>query len=178
MTRPKLIILYGFAASGKTTLSNKYLSEHPLAISVEGDQIISMMGQWREYEVKAREIVFEDTKAIVKVHLDKGHDVLLPYLLTDHTHAEIFEKIAEEMMSDFYEVSINIERTEAINRLLSRGVWGEDGSPILTELDLPEINGLYDTMEKAMSYRNEVRLISSNIDDIEGTYSKFIEAVS
>ncbi len=178
MHKPKLIILYGFASSGKTTLSKKYLSEHPLSISIEGDQIISMMGQWREHEAEAREIVFEDTKAIVKVHLEKGHDVLLPYLLTNHTHAEIFEEIAEEMLVDFYEVQIDVAREDAIKRLLNRGVWGEEGSPGLTEADLPEINRLYDTMEKAMNHRNKVRIISSELGDIDGTYAKFIEVLT
>jgi DNA transposition AAA+ family ATPase len=57
MKKPKLILLYGFASSGKTTLSKKYISEHPLALSIEGDQIINMMGQWRANENEARELV-------------------------------------------------------------------------------------------------------------------------
>lgn len=137
-----------------------------------------MMGQWREHETEAREIVFEDTQAITRVHLAKGRDVLLPYLLTDYTHAEVFEKIAEEMSATFHEVLIKIEREDAIRRLLERGVWGEEGSPSLTDSDLPEINGLYDTMEKAMSHRNVIETITSESGDIDGTYAKFIEAIS
>lgn len=178
MNKPKLVLLYGFASSGKTTLSKKYLSEHPLSISIEGDQIISMMGQWRENEDEAREIVFEDTQAIVRIHLAKSRDVLLPYLLTDHRHAETFEKIAEEMSAYFFEVKINTERSDAIERLLIRGTWGEEGSPELTEADLLEINALYDAMEKAMSHRSNVQMISSDLGDIDGTYSKFIEALT
>jgi adenylylsulfate kinase-like enzyme len=178
MSKAKLIMLYGFAASGKTTLSNKYLSLHPQAISIEGDRIINMMEQWRKREMEARKIVFEDIKALTKEYLGKGRVVLLPYLLTDHTQAETFKRIADEMSATFHEVFINIERGDAIARLLKRGVWGEAGSPELTESDLPEINELYDRMEKAMDNRGGTKVIKSDLGDIDGTYTKFIMALA
>ena len=159
MSKPKLIMLYGFAASGKTTLSKKYIEDNPLALSIEGDQIISMMGRWRDNEKKAREIVFEHTLEMMKVHLSKGYDVLLPYLLTNPNHASVFEAVANEVSTDFHEIYIEIDRDEAINRLLERGVWGEEGSPELTDDDLPEINALYNTMEKAMSQRTNIKIV-------------------
>mgnify|MGYP001444169410 CR=1 FL=1 len=178
MNTPKLILLYGFASSGKTTISKKYIDDNPLSLSIEGDQIISMMGQWREYEDKAREIVFAHTLEMVKVHLKKGHDVLLPYLLTNPEHASIFENTAKEVSADFHELYIEIERNEAISRLLERGVWGEEGSPQLTDADLPEINDLYDAMEKAMSERSDVKIINGVKGDINGTYTSFLNSIA
>jgi predicted kinase len=178
MKKPKLILLYGFASSGKTTLSKKYISEHPLALSIEGDQIISMMGQWRANENEAREIVFEHAKAITERHLMSGHDVLLPYLLTNAEHAESFREIAERVGVDIFEIYIYLEREEAINRLLNRGVWGEEGSPKLSTDDLPEIEQLYDQMEKSMSSRLNVKLLPSTLNDIDGTYAKMLRLIS
>lgn len=177
MNKSKLIFLYGFASGGKTTLSKKYISEHKLALSIEGDQIISMMGQWREHENEAREIVFEHTCAMVRQHLEKGYDVLLPYLLTNPNHPDIFENIALEAGADFHEVYIEIDRDDAVQRLLQRGVWGEEGSPKLSESDLPEINDLYDNMEQAMASRKSVKSISSELGDIDGTYAKLLDAI-
>ncbi len=178
MKKPKLILLYGFASSGKTTLSKKYISEHPLALSIEGDQIINMLGQWRASENKAREIVFEYTKVITELHLIKGHDVLLPYLLTNAEHAECFREAAERVGVDFFEIYIHLDREEAISRLLKRGVWGEEGSPKLSADDLPEIEELYDQMEKSMSSRTGVKLLPSTLGDIEGTYVELLRLVS
>lgn len=178
MKKPKLILLYGFASSGKTTLSKKYISEHPLALSIEGDQIISMMGQWRANENEAREIVFEHTKALTERHLMSVHDVLLPYLLTNAEHAESFREIAERVGVDFFEIYIYLEREEAIARLLKRGVWGEEGSPKLSSDDLPEIEQLYDQMEKSMSSRTGVKLLPSTLNDVEGTYAELIRLIS
>lgn len=80
-------------------------------------------------------------------------------------------------MFPFLEAYIMIEKDEAINRLLERGVWGEEGSPQLTEKDLPEITKLYETMENAMNKRDAIKTTASNIGDIEGTYQKLLEAI-
>ncbi len=177
MNTPKLILLYGFASSGKTTLSKKYTDEHPLSMAFEGDQIISMMGGWREQEDKARRLVFEHTKSIVKNQLEAGYDVLLPYLLTEPKDAEVFENIAQEIEVPFFEVYLDIERKQAIERLLKRGCWGEEGSPKLTEDDMGEINDLYDTMETAMKERPNVTSIKSVEDAIEETYQLFLRTL-
>jgi predicted kinase len=178
MKKPKLIILYGFASSGKTTLAKKYIDEHPLAIALEGDPIVSMMGQWRKYETEARELVFEHTKSIIKNHTKAGYDVLLPYLLANPTHAEIFEQLACKNDLSFYEIYLDIKKEEAIERLLERGVWGEEDSPKLTIDDVEEITNLYTTMEKTMSTRNNVTSITCKKGAIKETYQNLLEAIS
>ncbi len=178
MNKPKLIILYGFAASGKTTLSKKYTAVHPLSMSIEVDQIIGMLGQWRTHEAVAREIIFEQAKCMIELHLAKGYDVILPYLLTNASHAESFKKVAERAQVDFFEIYIYLEREEAVKRLLERGVWGEDGSPKLSRNDLPEIEHLYNQMEISMSLRTNVKLLPSTNNDIEGTYPELLRLVS
>ena len=178
MKNPKLILLYGFASSGKTTLAKRYIDEHPLSIAIEGDAIIGMMGQWRSNEEKARKMVFEHTKSIVRNQLTAGYDVLLPYLLTDNIQIEAFEEVANEYDASFLEIYIKIEKEDVISRLLERGTWGEEGSPQLTEADLPEITDLYETMEKAMNERRDVKTIISEVGDIEGTYQKFLSVIN
>lgn len=96
MNTAKLIILYGFAGSGKTTIARKYVDNHPLSMMIEGDDIINMMGKWREHEDEARGLVYQHTCSIVKNQLQAGHVVILPYLLTDATHIESFKKITED----------------------------------------------------------------------------------
>ena len=178
MKTPKLILLNGFAASGKTTLSKRYIAGHPLALAIEGDQIISMMGEWRSHESEAREIVFQHTLTLAKSHLKAGYDVVLPYLLTNSSHGDSFKALAEEVGAEFYEIFLAVEREDAIERLLSRGVWGEEGSPTLSSNDLPEINELYDAMESALQDRNEVIKIPVTLDAIDETYEALIKALS
>ncbi len=51
--RPKRILLGGFARCGKSTIAERYISEHPLALYIEGDEIITKIGQWRAHIAEA-----------------------------------------------------------------------------------------------------------------------------
>jgi predicted kinase len=175
MNKPKLIILYGFAASGKTTLAKMYIAQNPLALNIEGDQIISMLGDWRSRETDARAIVSEYTRLLAEEHLKKGLDVIIPYLLTNIEEAEFFREIALRVEAELFEIYINLNHTEAIDRLLKRGVWGEEGSKQLSEADLPEIEDLYARMENSMSFLTEIKLLSILQNDTEGTYKEFLK---
>ena len=172
----KLILLYGFAGSGKSTLATKYCEDHPLAISIEGDDIISMIGQWRSYEKEARELVYEDTCSIAKVHLKASRDVVIPYLLTDPASADEFNEIAKLSNSSFFEVYIKLPKEDAIEQLLERGCWGEKGSPTLTDDDLPEIESLWTQMERAMDHRSPF-VVKRETGNIDSTYRQLLKLV-
>jgi len=79
----KLIILYGFASSGKSTLAKRYIDDNPMTIAIEGDELINMIGGWRKNESDARHLVFEYTKSIAEIHLGNNHDVFIPYFLSE-----------------------------------------------------------------------------------------------
>ena len=174
----KLIILYGFAASGKTTIATKYISDHPLSMMIEEDLLIDMVGQWRKFEDKARDLVYKHICSIVKNQLQAGYVVILPCLLTDATRAESFQRIAEEAGCPLYEVYLEGSKEVAITRLLKRGTWGEAGSPPLTDEDRPEIETLFETMEREMAKRKNVVPLTVTKGDVDTTYQKLLELTS
>ena len=175
--QPKLILLNGFAGVGKTTIAKRYIDDHPLTLSIEGDEIIVMFGQWLTHEEQAREYVFALTKSMIDTHLRHGRTVLLPYLLTNAQHAEAFGNIAAKQTAHFYEIFLTVNKEDAIERLLARGVWGEAGSPALTEKDLPVITTLYDTMIRETGKRLQTTSIHPFRNDIDRTYNAFLEAI-
>ena len=71
-------MLGGFAGCGKTTIASKYVSETPLALNIEGDEIITKLGQWRENINEAIASKLSLTTAMTEAHLRDGHDVILP----------------------------------------------------------------------------------------------------
>jgi len=174
----KVILVNGFAGIGKTTISNMYAENHPPVASIEGDVLIAKINNWRENEDQARAVVFEETKSILEEYLKDNRDVLLPYLLTNHTHAEEFQKITEAHGATFYEILLDTNKKEAIERLFERGVWGEEGSPKLTEEDRGEIEKLFDKMTVEVAKRPNTIKIEVKKDQIRETYSKFMEVVS
>ncbi len=177
MNKPKLIILYGFAASGKTTLAKKYISQNPMSFCLESDVLISHIGDWRKNEVEARNLIHSYIKILAKAHLQKGFSVAVPCLLNDVTYPQELQRVAEESGADFREVYIDIEKEDAVNRLLGRGCWGEEGSRQLTEDDRVMLEGRFDYMKDLMQSRPEARKITSKLSDIENTYEQMLLAV-
>lgn len=177
MHNPKLILIDGFAGVGKTTLAKRYVADRPLAMDLEGDEIIVMLGQWLAHEKEARELMFELGKAIITTHLASGHDVVVPCLPTNIAHQKAFEDIATKMNAQFFEIALITERGLAIQRLLKRGSWGEEGTDPLTEADLPIIERLYDAMDKTLAERPNATRISSVEDEHDHTYQQFLAAI-
>lgn len=177
MAQPKLILLNGPAGVGKTTIAQLYIDDNPLAMSISGDDLIAMMGQWLQYEPQARTRVFELTKLIARAQLQAGHDVVLPYLLTRADHADEFEGLARECDAQFIEVVLLTDKSEATRRLFKRGTWGERNAPALTQADKPEAERLYDDMTLALTARpNTIKIVPIE-DDIDGTYHQFLKAI-
>jgi len=176
--KQKLILLTGSAGIGKSTIAQMYIDEHPLSMAVEGDQIIGMMGCWRQHEPEARKLKLEHIKALMRTHLEAGHDVLLPYLVTDASHVNEFESIAKECEAEFHEIALLVEKGEAADRLLERGRWGEAGSKQLTEEDRPNIENLYDMMVTEIEKRPNMIKIPVEKGNVGKTYTKFIQAIS
>ena len=174
MKRPKLILLHGFAGVGKSTIAKRYIDEHPLALDIEGDRLIVMLGQWLAHEAEARTIVFEHTKSLAATHLSLGKDVVITYLLTDAAHAEAFETLAKDHGADYVEVLLSVERDQAISRLLKRGTWGEEGLDPLTEKDLPAIEEVWGTMVAAIKKRPHSIVVQAHEGDIDRTYEEFL----
>jgi predicted kinase len=174
---PKLILINGAIGSGKTTITQRYIDEHPLALSVVGDEIMAMLGQWLKYEVDARQCVFELTKSMATTHLKGGHDVLLPYLLMDPTHATAFKAIADDHKAEFFEILLTVDMATSVERALQRGTWGEPGTDPITEKDIPIIEAKYTAMEKALESRPGTVKIEATEADVDGTYQQLLHVL-
>lgn len=175
---PKLILINGFAGSGKTTLAEKYVEKFPLSLNIEGDKIIAMIGGWKEHYDEARTTIFPLTIALTRTYLELGHDVVIPYLLKNANEAEAFEHLAEGMGVKYYEIYLHAEKDEAIKRLMQRGTWGEEGLPPLGDDDLPDISQLFDEMESATNLRPHQIKLEVIHGEIEKTFEKFLEILN
>jgi predicted kinase len=178
MTRPTLILLNGPAGIGKTTIAQRYIDEHPLALSVSNDALVVMLGQWLRHEPEAWEMVFNFTCDMARRHLRAGHDVILPYLVREGAQAEAFAQIAQECGVTYVEVLLTASKQEAVERMLERGTWGEGGAPPLTEADVPIIEQLYDMVHKNLDEKPHIAIIQSVRGDIDGTYAEFLKHVT
>jgi predicted kinase len=178
MTKPKLIVLNGFAAAGKTTIAKKYIAQHNMAMALEADALVDNIGDWANHRKEVRQLTFEITKAILRAYLPSGHDVILPYLVTSTEEVQEFESIARTCNADYYEIVLHNERDDAIARLLKRGKWGEETSPPLTSKDMPEIERIMDRMESALAERPNIIKIQLKDHDPNTTYSQVMQHIA
>jgi predicted kinase len=176
--QPKLILLNGAAGVGKTTIARMYRDQHPLALSIEGDELIAMIGSWLQYENQARDCVLDFTLAMANSHLQQGYDVIVPYLLTAAEDAEAFEALAQQHGAQFFEILLMADKQEAIRRLYARGRWGEPNAPPLTAQDQPVAESLYDRMMAAATTRPRTIAVPSAKDDAAGTYRSLMQALA
>lgn len=177
MKKPKLIMLNGFAGSGKTTLKNRYLRDHGFTLGFEGDVFITMLAGWKDNWTKATELKNVHTKKIVATHLQAGYDVVLPFLLEDHRQAEEYSDIAQSVEATFYEIYLELDKEDAVRRLYTRGCWGEEGSEPLIEDDRPEVEALFERMEEATRLRPDTVRIKPVESKIEETYQAMLRAI-
>lgn len=159
MSKSNLIVLNGFAGSGKSSIAKRYIKDHPLALVIEGDELIVNMGHWVDHEPEARRIIFELTKSLASTHLAQGYDVVLPYLVTSASHITKFEQLAQEADARFYNFLLFNEKESAIHKLMERGTWGEAGLDPLGDKDMPVISDLYDRMEKQLESQKSVIVV-------------------
>lgn len=171
----KLILLNGPAGVGKTTIARRYIQDNPLSLVIDGDEIMGMIGCWRQYEEEARLLKLKHISVLIESHLETGHDVVLPYLVIDSGHVDLFENMAQKYGADFYNVTLSVTKEKATEMLLRRGKWGEAGSKQLTEADMSRIHSLYDLFTKQLEKRPESNIVTVVDGDIEKTYNSFLE---
>lgn len=178
--RPKLIHLNGPAGIGKDTIAQKYIDSHPFALCIRTDDIITDLGQWsanQNYDL-ARHLAFDLAVSMISTHLEAGHDVIIPHLLTDIEEVHSFEKVAERFAIPFIEILLTTSRDDALDRIFERGTRGEQGAPPLTPNDRGEFEELYDNVLLAANDRPDIHRITSIKGDIDGTYKKLEDVIN
>ena len=121
MTKPKLIILNGAPGAGKSTLAERYADEHPLTLHMDIDDIRMHISHWRELNEQSGPMAKNMVAAMIRIHLQSGHDVIVPQIYRKTKYLEELEQIAREADADFYEILLFAEKDEALKHFIERG---------------------------------------------------------
>ena len=115
----RLVLLNGAPGIGKTTLAERYVADHPLALNLDIDSIRCSMGQWEvhdESKPRARALAV----VMARDHLHAGHDVVVPQLVARVAYIEVLDATAEEAGAAFHEVLLLAPADETLARFGAR----------------------------------------------------------
>lgn len=89
----RLVLLNGLPGVGKSTLSRAYVATRPGALNLDIDILRTMLGgPWEQTADLGRSLALQ----LIRMHLDKGHEVVVPQLVADPEQLDRFEEVAED----------------------------------------------------------------------------------
>jgi predicted kinase len=113
---PRLIVLNGPPACGKSTLARRYAEEHPLALNLDIDRIRDLIGGWRTNLRDAGLLARAAALAAARAHLTAGHDVIVPQLLARPDFLDQAAALATSTGASFHEIVLMDTRENALRR--------------------------------------------------------------
>jgi predicted kinase len=104
---PRLIVLNGLPGTGKSTLAQLYVDDHPLALNLDIDRVRALLGRWPDHRSAAGLLARAIALAAARTHLAAGHDVIIPQLLARPTFLEQAEDLAAGLAVPFHELVLD-----------------------------------------------------------------------
>jgi predicted kinase len=116
---PRLVLLNGAPAVGKSTLARRWVDDHPLALVVDIDDLRVRLGGWQRLP-ESKAIARSLGVALVRSHLGSGHDVVVPQLLGRTDFIETLASVAGAEGAAFVEVLLRAPVDVVLRRLAQR----------------------------------------------------------
>ncbi len=176
---PRLILLNGAPAVGKSTLARRYADDHAFALALDIDQVRRMLGRWREDTGTAGLLARSVALAATRAHLESGHDVVVPQLVGRVEFIEQLAATAAASEAGFCEVYLVDQGASLVRRFAERTRIAADPTHVdagemLTEAGLVEY---VDRITALIPRRPDALTVEAVPGDIEGTYRRLLAAL-
>jgi predicted kinase len=117
---PRLIHLNGPTGVGKSTIAARYAADHPGTLDLDADEIVRLVGGWREDFHGAVNLVRPLALTMAATHLASGHDVVMPQLIMLGGERDKFAAAAKSAGADYLEFVLLAPPEMAIDRYRRR----------------------------------------------------------
>lgn len=164
-----LILLNGPPASGKSTLAQRYVDDHPLALNLDIDRVRAMLGRWATRPTEAGLAARTLTIAMARTHLQSGHDVIIPQYLGRPAFLEQLDELAGEKGIRLHEIVLLDSRPNLLRRFRER----PDGP----DADDAELAEMYDRLLRIIEQRPNAKIVESADGQVDETYRRLLHAL-
>lgn len=172
----RLILINGLPGSGKSALGRRYLEDHQLALALDIDVIRSMLGRSLEEPAMSGFAARDLARAMIRTHLQAGHDVLVCQFLGRLDFVEVLDELATATEVPFVEVVLVTRIGEAAERFMRRSEdesrpEHSDAAVLLDRAGGPDaLAEMHARLEEVVSSRPNTRRVDVVDGDLEGTY--------
>jgi len=180
---PRLIVLNGPPAIGKSTIARRYVDEHPLALNLDIDSVRRLLGRWQDAPNEAGLLAREMTLTMARVHLRGGHDVVLPQYLGQPAFLQQAEDVAAEAGASFHEFVLMDGRDEAVRRFTERTARSTEPTHVDAGRLVEQFGGtdalfaMYDRLLLVISARPRARVVQCPDGAVDEAYREMLAIV-
>jgi len=123
----RLIHLNGPPGIGKSTIASAFADRHPGVLNLDIDRVTAMIGGCSDSFSDAFEAGRLLAAAMARVHLARGHDVIMPQMMTHVNAAELadFESAAAAANAGYFQVLLTANVEPSVDRCMERAKAGD-----------------------------------------------------
>jgi predicted kinase len=179
----RLVLINGAPGSGKSTLARRYADDHPLTLVLDIDQVRGMLGRWMDASADAGRLARGMAVAMARVHLESGHDVVVPQFLGRLDLVQRLQQLCEDTATDFIEVALLSSPQDAADRFTRRSAQPDsaehrDAAELLDRSGgLGEMPEIYRRLLEVVAARPDTRTITTVDGEIDQAYRDLLTAV-
>lgn len=180
---PRLIVLNGPPGVGKSTLAQRYVDDHPLALALDLDGLRRLLGRWQDDPNRAGLLARAMSLTLAREHLARGYDVVLPQYLGNPAFLQQAEAVAAETGAEFFEFVLTDNRDEIVRRFNERTARAENPRHVEAGETVARLGGndtlfaMCDRLLLITSARPKARVIACPEGALDAVYAAVLDAL-
>ncbi len=180
---PRLILLNGMPAVGKTTLARRYATDHPLTLVLDIDSVRRMLGRWEDDPARAGLVARSLTVAMAAAHLRGGHDVVVPQYLARPQFLDEVARTAERAGAAYREFVLTDDRDTLFERLARRTAAAAEPAHVQAGEQVVRAGGeaalvsMYDRLLLVVNSRPHATVLHCPEGESEDVYRRLVAAL-
>jgi predicted kinase len=122
---PRLILVNGAPASGKSTLARRWWAAHPGSVLLDVDAVRATIAGWLDDPTASGLLARRMTLAAIAEALGEGRDVIVPQFLARPEFADALAEAAARSGAAFVELALVADPSELAGRFAARSAAPE-----------------------------------------------------